>query len=86
MRKPQGWYGFSQVKCGLYEGAQSNMSPRSAQHYCHRRDRQSRVRPYWEGEEHFPLLKCHWNVCPKLKEQRKSATFKGWDAFGNEIV
>lgn len=67
MKKPENWYGFSQVDCELYEGGCNNMSPRSAQHYCHRKDRKGKARPYWEGEKHFDLLKCNWNVCPKLR-------------------
>ena len=80
MNKPQGWYGFSQVDCELYEGGQSNMSPQSAQHYCKRKDRNGKDRPRYDR------LKCHWSVCPKLKEQRKSSNFKGWDTFGRLIV
>ena len=79
MKKPEGWYGFSQVNCDLYEGGCSNMRPRSAQHYCLRKDRQGKDRPCYER------LKCHWNVCPKLKKQRKDDGFKGWDMFGKEI-
>ncbi len=70
MKKPDDWYGFSHVDCELFDSGESNMIPQSQQLYCGRKDRQGKDRPRWEGEKHFPQLKCHWNVCPKLKTQR----------------
>lgn len=72
MRKPDGWHGFS-VNCDFWDVGLSNMSPRSQQLYCNRKDRQGKNRPYWVGDVHYGRLKCHWNVCPKLKEQRQQA-------------
>lgn len=48
------------------------MRPQSEQLYCKRKDRRGKDRPYWEGDERLELLHCHWNVCPKLKEQRQA--------------
>ncbi len=78
MKKPEGWYRFSRVDCelfslGLNDRGVHNMRPESSQLYCKRKDRQGRTRPFWIGDEYYSLLKCHWNVCPKLKEQRKVA-------------
>jgi len=72
MKKPNGWYGFK-VACELYDFGQSNMSPKSQQQYCRRKDRQGKDRPRWENGEYFDPLRCHWNVCPKLKKMRKQA-------------
>ncbi len=77
MKKPENWYGFSNVDCelfslGINDRGVHNMRPESEQLYCKRKDRQGRTRPFWIGDEHFELLHCHWNVCPKLKEQRKA--------------
>lgn len=66
MRKPKDWYGFK-VTCELYDFGMSNMKPESAQQYCKRKDRQGKDRPSYNP------LKCHWNVCPKLKKQRKES-------------
>jgi len=79
MNKPENWFAYSQIDCDLYEGGNSNMSPRSSQDYCHRKDRQGKSRPCYDK------LKCHWNVCPKLKSQRKAGNFVGWDYDKNEI-
>ena len=72
MKKPDGWYAFSHIDCELHHFGMSNMSPPSTQLYCKRKDRQGKDRPYWIGDKYYPVLKCHWNVCPKLKEQRKT--------------
>ncbi len=64
MKKPDDWYRFSQVDCELFDIGQSNMRPRSQQLYCKRKDRQGKERPSYDS------LRCNWNVCPKLKEQR----------------
>jgi len=77
MKKPDNWYKFSQVNCelfslGSYDRGISNMSPRSSQLYCKRKDNQGKERPRWKGDVHLELLHCHWNFCPKLKEQRKA--------------
>ena len=73
MKKPDDWYGFSHVDCELFDMGQSNMRPPSQQLYCKRKDRQGKERPRWEGDKYLPLLKCHWNVCPKLKNERQKA-------------
>ena len=78
MKKPEGWYAFSHIDCelfslGLNDRGVNNMRPPSDQYYCKRKDRQDKERPRWEGDKYFALLKCHWNVCPKLKEDRKAA-------------
>jgi hypothetical protein len=65
MNKPKGWYGF-QIKCDLHDSWQSNMSPPSKQQYCSRKDRKGNDRPCYDP------LSCHWNVCPRLKLQRKA--------------
>ncbi len=67
MRKPKGWYGFK-VDCDLWDFGQSNMSPPSKQQYCLRKGRDGKFR-----EKYADQLSCHWNVCPKLKEERKMA-------------
>jgi hypothetical protein len=67
MKKPKDWYGFK-VSCKLYDFGQSNMTPSSQQQYCLRKDRQGKDRKRWKNP-----LKCHWNVCPKLKELRQKA-------------
>lgn len=77
MKKPEGWYRFSRVDCelfslGINDTGVNNMSPESQQLYCKRKDRQGKDRPRWEGDKHFELLHCHWNVCPKLKKQRQA--------------
>ena len=66
MKKPKDWYGFSHVDCELFDMGCSNMSLPSLQLYCKRKDRNGKDRPIYDQ------LKCHWNVCPKLKEQRKA--------------
>lgn len=71
MKKPKDWYRFSRVDCELFDMGLSNMSPPSSQLYCNRKDRKGKTRPYWVNDDYYGLLKCHWNVCPKLKEQRK---------------
>jgi len=70
MKKPKEWYGFK-VTCELYDFGISNMSPSSNQQYCARKDRNGKERPYWIDDKYYPRLKCHWNSCPKLKEERK---------------
>lgn len=75
MKKPDDWYVFSHIKCelfslGINDRGTNNMRPYSEQLYCKRKDRRGKKRPYWEDGKHFELLKCNWNVCPKLKEQR----------------
>lgn len=83
MRKPKGnWYAFSHVNCELFSlgingTGINNMRPYSEQLYCKRKDKQGKNRPRWESNKHFELLHCHWNVCPKLKEQRKAAGQNG---------
>lgn len=72
MKKPDKWYAFK-IGCDLYDFGQSNMSPSSSQQYCNRKDRQGKTRPYWVEHRYCGYLKCHWNVCPKLKELRKKA-------------
>lgn len=62
MNKPENWYHFH-WECDLYENFGSNMTPPSKHHYCKRKDRNGNDRPSYE------MLRCHWNVCPKLKEQ-----------------
>ena len=64
MKKPKDWYSFSN-ECKLYHSSDSNMAPSSQQQYCRRKDRQGKDRPDYDP------LKCHWNVCPRLKEKRK---------------
>ena len=71
MKKPEDWYRFK-VHCELYDFGMSNMSMPSQQQYCNRKDRQGKGRPRWEGDKHFEPLRCHWNVCPKLKKERKA--------------
>ena len=78
MNKPQNWYGFM-VKCELHDGGLSNMTMWSQRQYCSRKNRQGKDRPKYDS------LKCHWNVCPKLKKHRKVGSFKGWDMFGKEL-
>lgn len=70
MKKPNKWYAF-RVGCDLYDFGQSNMAPPSRQLYCRRKDRQGK-----DGPRYDPL-RCHWNVCPKLKELRKKAKKDG---------
>lgn len=82
MKKPDGWYGFSHVDCelfslGINDRGVHNMRPESEQLYCRRKDRRGKNRPRWEGEIYFGPLRCHWNVCPKLKEQRKAEAKNG---------
>ena len=64
MKKPEGWYGIK-VTCELLELLQSNMVPSSQHWFCKRKDRQGTDRP------RHSMLRCHWNVCPKLKEERR---------------
>ena len=71
MKKPKKWYAFK-IGCDLYDFGQSNMRPPSQQQYCKRKDRQGKVRSKYDDQ-----LKCHWNVCPKLKELRKKANKSG---------
>ena len=66
MKKPTGWYGFK-VYCELYDIGLSNMSPSSRQQYCLRKDRCGKHREKYDDQ-----LRCHWNVCPKLKDRRKN--------------
>lgn len=84
MKKPENWYGFK-VKCDLYDFGISNMTPESHQQYCKRTGGDGKDRPRWEGSEYYGPLRCHWNVCPKLKKQRKAGGFKGWDIMGKEL-
>lgn len=65
MKKPKGWYGFT-AYCDLWDCGQSNMSMPSSQLYCGRPDRNGKVRGKYDDQ-----LKCHWNVCPKLKKHRQ---------------
>lgn len=81
MKKPDGWYGFSHVDCelfslGINDRGTNNMRPYSSQLYCKRKDRQGKNRPRWEGNKRLELLHCHWNVCPKLKEERRKQAQK----------
>ena len=69
MKKPERWYAF-QHECELHDFSISNMSPSSSQQYCARKDRSGRERPFWKDHEYYDQLKCHWNSCPKLKEER----------------
>ena len=73
-----GWYGFK-LDCELYESGWSNMSPLSTQQYCKRIPKKTRVtESYKKGEKmiyekdkprpHYDMLRCNWNVCPKIKE------------------
>ena len=79
MKKPYNWYGFK-VKCELYDFGISNMTPSSKQQYCLRKDRDGNRRGKYDDQ-----LKCNWNVCPKLKKQRKVGGFKGWNVLGKEV-
>ena len=62
MKKPDNWY-FFEWNCELHEASTSNMLPPSKRHYCKRKDRKGNERPRYDQ------LRCHWNVCPKLKQQ-----------------
>lgn len=64
MKKPEDWYGF-RTNCDLHDFGMSNMSSSEKQQYCKRFDRKGNFRPSYDQ------LKCHWNVCPKLKKERK---------------
>ena len=57
------WYAFHS-QCNLHQYGHSNMSAPSDQEYCKRKDK--------KGKEHTQMdwLKCHWNVCPRLKDAR----------------
>ena len=75
MKKPENWDGFShncELFClGLNDNGTNNMSSYSSQLYCKRKDRQGEERPRWEDHVYLERLRCNWNGCPKLKEQRK---------------
>ncbi len=64
MKKPEDWHGFK-VFCDLYDFGMSNMLPEHKQQWCKRADRKGIFRAKYDDQ-----LKCHWNVCPKLKEER----------------
>lgn len=64
MKKPNGWYGI-RANCSLLEILMSNMIQPEQAYKCKRKDRKGEERPSYE------LLRCHWNVCPKLKKERK---------------
>lgn len=63
MNKPERWYAF-RTTCDLHDFGMSNMTAPEKQQYCKRADRKGKFRPDYD------LLRCHWNVCPRLKEQR----------------
>lgn len=65
MKKPDDWYGIK-ATCDLVEISQCNLYSDSQSWFCRRKDRQGKERP------RHSLLRCHWNVCPKLKERRKA--------------
>lgn len=71
MKKPENWYIFH-WECELHKYSDSNMLMPSRRYFCQRKDRQGKTRPYWVGDRYYGVLKCHWNVCPKLKKQRKA--------------
>jgi len=60
MNKPKYWHIF-RFKCDLHVCSFSNMLQPEKRYFCKRKDRQGRTR------KHYELLRCHWNVCPKLK-------------------
>ena len=61
MKKPEKWYGFK-TQCDLYMCPFDVPTESNKQQYCKRADRYGKLR------SEYNLLKCHWNICPKLKE------------------
>ncbi len=64
MNKPKDWYGF-RAFCDLYDFGMSNMTSSYKQQWCKRADRKGNFRGKYDDQ-----LKCHWNVCPRLKKER----------------
>lgn len=63
MNKPDQWFWF-RANCKLMKFRMSNMVQPEQSYDCRRKDRKGNNRPEYNS------LKCHWNVCPKLKEIR----------------
>lgn len=65
MKKPKLWHMF-RFGCELFDYTSTNMLPESQRNYCKRKDRKGNERPL------HSLLRCHWNVCPRIKAGEKT--------------
>lgn len=60
MKKPKLWHLF-RFECELHDYILCNLVSESERHFCKRKDRKGHKRQLCD------LLRCHWNVCPRIK-------------------